>query len=399
MSISFQALEAACSEIESLGHDEIGFPVGNTMITMRTLLPEEEQEVQKYASRAWSDDDDENAAGETLDFVDRFRVDTIARAIVQVGDQDLRGVEEIPTGETLDNGVPIREPRHLSLRRLVNKWGGPIRFVIFKKYTEMLRHVETKAMDAVKFEPSDYDTEIKRLKDRIEELEARKEGEEETYDNPAYTVASYGEMDRGERQKALDKTTQSPEPPTPEKAAEPPVSPPSPVLGPTHTTHRESPRQPITPQAATPPPEQPAPSQQEPPAPDDQENVFDGGSFVASDDMAVAAARENARLFAARQAADGGPNYPQAESVLSAVHETLQPPPHVAAAHAAAGLLAEEESRQAELRGKTADGVEVYSLQGETVDLTPKAPQPPAPAPASPGKGTQNPRFRRARGR
>ncbi|MHC4780961.1 MAG: hypothetical protein ACYTFG_20505, partial [Planctomycetota bacterium] len=158
MSISMQALEAAFSEIESIGYDEIEFPVGNTPVTMRTLLPEEEQAVQKYASEAWTEEDD-NSAGETLAFVDRFRVGTISRAIVQVGNQNLRGVETIPTGETLENGTPIHEPTHVVIQRLVKRWGGPIRFAVFKKYTEMLRKVEEKATSAVVYDPPDFDTE------------------------------------------------------------------------------------------------------------------------------------------------------------------------------------------------------------------------------------------------
>ena len=414
MSISLQALEAAFSEIESLGYDEITFPVGTTPITMRTLLPEEEHALQRYASEAWSDDED-NSAGETLAFVDRFRVDTIARAIVQVGDQDLRGIEEIPTGETLPTGVAVREKTHVVMRRLVKKWGGPIRFAVFRKYTEMLRKVEEKAEHAVVYEPPDFDTEIQRLEARIEELKQRKAAEEEeTYSNPAHSVAAYGEVDRQERKDVLDKVGRkdvledapepAPEPAPAPASTAPQVEAPAPtqeeptnpaVFGPAHTMAPRGERQPIIPQAA------PAPAQQQaPPQPAAQTSaapekaVFDGGSFVAPDDMAVAAAQANAAMFAARQQAGGNPAYPESESVLQAVHDSKRMPPHVAAAHVAAGLQSDEQARQAELRGTTTEGVEVYALGGETMDLTPRQPQPPPPTSSHPGKGTQNPRFR-----
>ena len=104
MSISLEALEAALSEIEKLGHDEATFDVGGTSVTMRSLTPELEGEVQRYAAQAWTEDDD-NDAGETLAFVDRFRLETIARALVAVGEVDLRETEHLETGAPLSASV------------------------------------------------------------------------------------------------------------------------------------------------------------------------------------------------------------------------------------------------------------------------------------------------------
>jgi hypothetical protein len=405
MSISLEALEQALSGIEQLGHDEITFDVGNTPLTMRTLSPEEEHAVQQYAAEAWTVDDNENASGETLAFVDRFRLDTIARAIVQVQGQDLRDVACIETGGKLANGAPIREQRHLVMRVMVLKWGGPVRAMVFKKYTEMLKKVEHRAEKAVEFDPVDIKTEIERLEARLQELKDQLEQDEKaaTRTNPAFAVAEYGDGDREERLAALEASAPEPET-TPEPPSEPaPEATQEEIVIPPQSEQRTGARQSIVPQSAPAPTR--APVQPPQPAPQNQPQVSDGdsGSFVGGDDLAAEVAAANQRL--AQNRAQGKPLYAPAESALMAVHEGVVRPPHAGAVEAAAVIEPAERARQlaeieadnqARLRGTTADGTEVFEIPAQSINLDPRATRqvPAAPlAPSNPGKGTLNPRF------
>lgn len=415
MSISLAALEAALSEIEQLGHDETTFDVGGTTITMRSLTPEQEVEVQQFAAQAWTEEHD-NDAGETLSFVDRFRVETIARALIAVGDLDLRDAEYLETGEVLPNGKAVKEPRHVVLRRIVLRWGGPIRVRIFKRYAAMLKQLAKKAERAIEFEPTDTESEVNRLKARLTELEKELESEKET-DAPSMVahIAEYGEVDESVRKSALEQAVPpSPPAPTDEPRVARPTetqAPVSPVLGPSHTVHRQAPppqnppqRQPILPQAAAPP--QPTSREPAPPVPHAPQaqgppaiQTMDGGSFIGPDDINAAVAEANQQLAAAR-AARGGPAYPPAESALSMIHAMRPQPPHIAAAAVASDMQEMEVGHQEMLRhaGQTPDGVAVFELgQGQEISLDPRAnkrtvARNPVARP-DPAKGTGNPRF------
>lgn len=444
MSISLGALEAALSEIEHLGHEEVTFQVWNTTITMRTLMPEEEHEVQQYAAQAWTEDND-NDSGEALRFVDLFRRDTIARAIIQVGDQDLRGIEYVETGEVLNNGKPVKEPTHKVLRDLVGRWGGPIRTAVFKKYTELVKKAEARSEAAIEFEPSDTATEISRLEERLAELKASQEHEKIGRTNPVHAIAEYGDKEKEALEAAAKlqaeemvqhdtpqqpETQEAPAEATPEEPYRDPLdvdgeytANPA-VFGPAHTRQRRpqpqprqqpqpqqpGQRQPILPTAATPPtkPQGPAPASQaefvdltqqnQPAKPQVHEEGIhweEGGSFVSSGDLGSEVARENARLAHAR--ATGQPLHPPAESALMAVHGARRGavPPHVAAMEAAQAAQ-EISTPRGELQGTTADGHEVYSMNTGVIDLTPGAqprrnPQPPPP----PARSTRNPRYKK----
>ena len=364
MTISLQALEAALSSIEEIGNDELTFDVGSTTITMRTLLPEEEQEVQRYASEVWSEDDGQSNT-EALSYVSRFRVDTIARALVSVGDQDLTDVEYIHTGEVLANGKAVKEPRHQAVRKLVLKWGGPIRMAVFKKYAELLKKVEARGESSIQFEPSDPQAEIDRLEQRIAEL--RKELEEEKASggpSPVHAVAAYGEMDKSDRAEALRKhqdLQNPPEPPAPLEEAPPEKA----------ASAVPQARQPISPRKGSPPPpvSTPPPVSAPPPAEGGMPPALDSGSFIAPDD-ASAVAEANQRLFASRRKAQPGQSiHPEAESVLAEVKQT-------------------------EFLGRTPEGTEVYALPPEEVVLDPSGGRgAPPPKPPKPDQ-TRNPRFR-----
>ena len=76
--ITLSALEAALAPIEAIGREELTFPVetaqGAVGVTLRILLPEEENEVQRFAAQEVGEFDDKSDAERTpiaLDFIDK----------------------------------------------------------------------------------------------------------------------------------------------------------------------------------------------------------------------------------------------------------------------------------------------------------------------------------------
>jgi len=127
--------------------------------------------------------------------------------------------------------------------------------------------------------------------------------------------------------------------------------------------------------------------------------------------MSTAVEDENMRLLMMRQR---GAARPPVESVLTAIHESRRvPPPHASAQEAAEdvrdiemrrqALMAAEATAQAQAqhRGTTPDGIEVFAMPAESLDLDANGSgrrgtsggMPPIATP-DPKKGTGNPRFR-----
>lgn len=226
MQISFAALEQALAPIEQVGQGEITFDVGSVPVTLRLLTPEEEVEVQKYANQAL----DEEGSTVPTEYVDRMKLSLLAYAVAQVGDQDLRQVEFVETGEKLDNGKPIKEPRHLAMRKIIKRWTAPTRTGLFRYYSDLVIQVEQKAEAAFKYTPMDLKTEIERLEKRVSQLKKELENQSKSAKTPfTEMVKTVSEVDAEEKQvreQDMDAhVAKAQEAPAPQKAPEPPAAP------------------------------------------------------------------------------------------------------------------------------------------------------------------------------
>ena len=415
MSITLEALEQALAPIEEIGKGEITFPVNGVDITLAILLPEVENLVQKFAAEpvAGPDGDDETSA---LDYLERFKVEIISHAIVQVGSQDLRGVEVIETGEELPNKKKVKLPRADALRSLVLKWSRGARTGVFRKYSELIGTVEKQAEKAIEFEPADLDAEIERLENVLERLRAEKKAretpEDATLDFAAQVklaaeadAESASDRQSGIAEQAIRKSRvgRGVEPTEDEpEAMEDEAPEPEPVPA--------GPRQSIIPQQAAPPQQQAAPparpatpvKEATPPVPQEPVDLLAGvrESLVDPGDeegMRDAVEAENARLMAMRQG-----RAPQDGSVVTPGRRR---PPHAGAAEAAAALAEQAPDPEAILGAQEAqrvgerDGKEVFRLPTEELATTAAdRTQNPGEAPpintATGRQGTSNPRFR-----
>lgn len=310
--LDFAALERALAPIEEVGREEITFEVEGNSITLRPMLPQHEVLVQKFAQESLDGQRDEK--GDTsrfaaLDYFNRFRVETLAFTLAQVNDTDLRDLEYIPTGESTSSGKPVRVPRHVALRKIIQKWSRPMLLAAFDKYNELSTRIEQNSENLVEYEPSDLTAEIERVKGRLADLEREKERRAKGDPNiTAEQVKAINDIDRqatGRREVPAQQ-----EPPAPQPQIPPPTVPtPTPEQVSTESewaTFDEMPTKaalddvappPEEPQhAELPPLEEPPPQPQAPPDP--LANVQ--SSFTDPDDPEALAA-EHARLLAARR--------------------------------------------------------------------------------------------------
>lgn len=412
MQLTLHDLAQALAPIEQIGKGEITFDVNGTSITLRRLLPEEENEVQKFAM---SKDGAENTIA--LDYMERFKLGLLSYALVAIGNLDLRDAAYVETGEVLGNGKPVKLPRHLALRQMLALWASPLRLAMFRKYVELLNQVEKQAEAAIEFDEEELDDEIERLESRLSDLKERRETDKESkqsdIDKMTRTIAE-GNVNPLEVVGAAPE----PEPETPVQAPEPPVQAPAPTPPPQPVARPQTPVQtaipaprrspipqamaPVAPQSA--PVQQPVRVQQQPAPqaqpPQDQPQHYVAGmdvpdSFVdMSDSMSMdeAIQAENLRMFQQRQAA----MYQQEStpSVLSQVHQARRMPPHVAARQVEESMGDpdadfSDESRYLP-RGRMVDGVEAFQMTPPEEMSVRRAPMP-FPNKATPK--SHNPHF------
>jgi len=180
MILQMSALEQALSSIEEIGKGELQFEVNGISLTLRTLSPEEDLAVQRYASQSYQQDEDDADATAAIEYIDRFRMTLISYALVELNGQNFRGVEFFETGEVLDNGVRVKVPKHEALRKLIQeKWSSSLRQGVFKKYGELTSQVERKAESAIEFEPSDIESEIQLLEEKLKILKEQRDEDQE----------------------------------------------------------------------------------------------------------------------------------------------------------------------------------------------------------------------------
>jgi hypothetical protein len=396
MQITLEALENAVAPIEELGQGESTFSVGSTSITVHALLPEEEAEVQNYASQSLGEE------SSPLDYIERFKKSVLAYAIVEIGGQDLRDVTTLETAEKLDNGKFVRIPKVDAMRQIVGKWTGSVRTGVFRKYIDLVSRIEDRARQAILFDPTDRDSEINRLTKDIAKLEERKAALIEERDHAGVDLSTQ----LAKTARTIEKMDQQVKAPDGTESDEPPDQ-----ILPVSKRTQEAPvsgrRQSIVPQQGAPPVTAPAPrvtreataevapAPAPEPAPTRVNPEFED-SFVDPGDqesMAAAIAAETRRVLARRQ-------QQQQAAPVSVINAALaRRPPHLDAQETEDELETASTARGAVYAGKTADGVDTFRMPTEDLVERRGGANPQQRVPLNKGqdpKVSRNPRFKPA---
>lgn len=206
--ISLSHLKQALAPLETFGKNEHTFQMNGLDITIRPMLPIEEISVQKYASSVLEEsksnnvdlESDQNMTRATaLDYFDRFRVEVLSYAIVQIGDLNLRNEKTVATGEMLDNGVEVKVPKQQALRQLIlESWSRGALTIAFEAYGELVQSIQNDLEEITKKTAEDLDLEISRLEDKLNELKSERQKRTELnpsiYKEQIENLVSAGEL-------------------------------------------------------------------------------------------------------------------------------------------------------------------------------------------------------------
>jgi len=207
--MNLEMLRSAMEPLKKFGQEELTFdvPDGNgtqISVSLRALLPREEifcqtraGEILRQAQEGRKPDEDIERAT-ALSYFDSFRIEVIAFAICQIGSSDFRNLKAIETGETLENGTPVRIPLQKALRDLITEgWSRGMITICFSKYGDLVSRIAEKADRVVESSVADLDAEIQRLEQRLtsvkSERESRAKGDPSVTTEHIKSLVQFGE--------------------------------------------------------------------------------------------------------------------------------------------------------------------------------------------------------------
>ena len=252
--ISLAHLKQALEPLESFGKDEHTFQIGDLNIIIRPLLPIEETQVHRYAAEVIEEtkgeatEDGNMSRAAALDYFDRFRIEVLSHAIIQIGDLNLRREKTIATGEVLEDGTPIKVTKAAALREMIrNEWSRSSLTLAFEAYGDLTQRLQDEADNIVRKSIDDLDIEIARLEGRLVEVKAEREkrtaGDPTVFKDQIDSLLkantaieesnnaqrAYIQAQRAEAAKRESVIPTSSPPPGPPAPAEPPAPPPPPT--------------------------------------------------------------------------------------------------------------------------------------------------------------------------
>ena len=127
-------------------------------------------------------DEDREIADYLRPYIDKSlghytKLESLAHAIrwIQPADGeaiDLRDQTHIETGETLDNGVPVKVRRHVFMREIVNSWPDVVIDTLFARYAQLMDEIDKSLSKTIKVELGDIALQMKvqALSDELREL-------------------------------------------------------------------------------------------------------------------------------------------------------------------------------------------------------------------------------------
>ena len=162
--MNLSQLKKAFEPISQIGHLRKDVVVFGLSMTLRTLTVKEDAEIQRTLS-----DLREEEETTTVEYLDIFRKETLARAIVRVGDQEL-DEEYVETGEVLDNGTPVKIRKVEAVSEILDTFSRVVLGELFTLLTDLTTEAEE---EVKKLNPTtkNVEEEKQELQARIEELD------------------------------------------------------------------------------------------------------------------------------------------------------------------------------------------------------------------------------------
>lgn len=403
MTINIDALTGALEQIGAIGQSEKTFRAGDHTVGIRLLGADEEKEVEKHAQIAWSEAVDDTDPAAVADWVDRARIATLSHVIFRIDDLDFRNEEYIETGNLDEAGTPIRKPRYLVMREIIQHWTRSVIHLCYVKYSELQAMVEVSASQAIEVNEDSLNTEIKRLLGRVDTLEKLK-SRRDTTDAAKEKVEKAREAidEYSSKQDEIRNGVPSVDPQVTEAQPEQPTEPAQPAQRRSQIPARAAPPQRREPSPAAQEPVTPAQPEQPPEEPTDAQGIplpHEGDSFFDTSEPEQAMATELRRqAHLRRQRNTPGPMadpVPDQDDILPGAPKGE--PRHREAQNAADATLnlAPEETVRRVPKKSGDDEVEGIRMPVEELSPRNRPAKPPRTAKANAGpEVTMNPRFR-----
>ena len=134
--MNLSQLKQAFEPISQIGHLRRDVEVFGLSMTLRTLTVREDAEIQRTLSDLREEEDTT-----TVEYLDIFRKETLARAIVKVGDQGL-DEEYIETGEKLENGTPVKVRKVEAVSEILDTFSRVVLGELFTLLTDLTTEAE-----------------------------------------------------------------------------------------------------------------------------------------------------------------------------------------------------------------------------------------------------------------
>lgn len=175
MSVDLKALKEAFAPVVQGFYREANVDLNGTNIAIRTLTAKEELEAMSVVRDLVGDDEGEGVLNiRVAEYFDVMRRNTLAYAIVAVGDLDLRNETSAKTGEVMSNGIEVKIPKHKALLPLLEGLPRPVFNKLFFAYTELEASLLIDVNEKVVDDASNLDAEIERVSDLLKKLKDKK---------------------------------------------------------------------------------------------------------------------------------------------------------------------------------------------------------------------------------
>lgn len=224
--LQLKKIAESLAKAQGVGQVEDDATIAGCHVVFRSLRPDEYEQIHA-----------DTAEKEDLAYLNAYRIEHLARSIVELGGQDFRSVEAVEVDGPDDK--PIAIEKHEFLRDYVlSTWGREAVDVAFRKFNDVVQKADRTSADGVKFETPDETAEEKyrRLLVELRDVEgelpmdlALRLLEEAGYTKRVTTQDFEAAQERlrnmAPSETTTEETSEEPPPPAPEPVAPPPPRP------------------------------------------------------------------------------------------------------------------------------------------------------------------------------
>lgn len=170
--IHIKKIETGLEKVRELGHASNTFQVCGHTIGVRTLSRPQLREINLYCKPYLEDAKEQDTTFAMTDWMQKVREETLAHAIVQLDDIDLRGVDFVQMEDV--DGELLKKQKHVIVREILQNWANSTLSVVYDKFREVVEKADENLQDSVDLETdAGRVSRIKALQKKVETLKKK----------------------------------------------------------------------------------------------------------------------------------------------------------------------------------------------------------------------------------